>query len=36
MFDNGQLSYVNIGKCLAVLILCLIYCYLSSSISDAI
>lgn len=25
MFDNGQLSYVNIGKCLAVLILCLIY-----------
>ena len=24
MFDNGQLSYVNIGKCLAVLILCLI------------
>ena len=36
MFDNGQLSYVNIGKCLAVLILCLIYCYLSSSISDTI
>ena len=25
MFDNGQLSYVNIAKCLAVLILCLIY-----------
>ena len=25
MFGNGQLSYVNIGKFLAVLILCLIY-----------
>ena len=25
-FDNGQLSYVNIGKCLCVLVLCLI-CY---------
>ena len=25
MFDNGQLSYVNIAKCLAVLVLCLIF-----------
>lgn len=28
-FDNGQLSYVNIGKCLCVLALCLI-CYKQS------
>lgn len=28
-FDNGQLSYINIGKCLCVLVLCLI-CYKQS------
>jgi hypothetical protein len=26
VFDNGQISYVNIGKCLATLVLCLV-CY---------
>lgn len=32
-FDNGQLSYVNIGKCICVLLLCLI-CYKSSIRDD--
>ncbi len=32
-FDNGQLSYINIGKCICVVLLCLI-CYKSSIRKD--
>lgn len=35
VFDNGQLSYVNLAKCLAVLVLCMI-CYRRSLQADVI
>lgn len=35
LYDNGQVSYINIGKCACVLLLCMI-CYKQSMVKDPV